>query len=66
LLGDWYSGWIGYTAITLNWSDAQTAQVAAYLASVTPCIANLKDACEAFVYQQLQVWLPQPAAASGS
>jgi hypothetical protein len=66
LLGDWYNGWIGYAATSLNWSDAQTAQVATYLASVAPCLANQKDACQAFIYQQLQVWLNAPAAPSTS
>jgi hypothetical protein len=66
LLGDWYSSWIAYTANALTWSDAQTTQVTAYLASVAPCSAGQKDACEAFIYQQLQVWLnQQPSAPTG-
>jgi len=70
LLGDWYSGWLNYAAVSLGWSDDQTAAADAYFAAAAPCVAGQKDVCEAFVMQQLNVWLgaapPAPDSESPS
>jgi len=57
LLGDWYTGWLSYAAASLNWSDAQTAAADAFFAGAAPCAAGQQSACQAFVMQQLTVWL---------
>jgi hypothetical protein len=66
LLGDWYDGWLAYAAASLNWDDAQTSTARAYFAAAAPCAGGQKDACQAFVMQQLSAWLNPAPAASGS